>query len=362
MILNTIKNLKLLKSSPLFGAGIPKEAFAVYTSQAATLGRHPKRETYTREGLKLKNESPTPEEIQRMEEEKYIKEREQQAFEHKTNDRNSNNYVKVKVNLLQKLVAQPQTIQPDAPLEPLQPYTLLVHPRAAKVTFRGLRRKVPCSLKKVIPYMKLIIGMHIYDAIATLQNSNKKAAKYVLRTLQQVRRHGLMKHYDEERFYVVEATSGKHKRVVRLRYHAKHRMGFMFRDTSQLAIKLEERPVEYMYKQMLVGKVPIVLADLWRKSMVKQDVDFDRIRKNTWLLTAKGRQQKHLMLKRQCLTKYYEFKKQGVKVPMKLIMKDILEKEAKEFGERYRQTKLDEIKNALGARQQLFNKNEELSK
>ena len=54
---------------------------------------------------------------------------------------------------------------------------------------------------------------------------------------------------DEERLYVQDAMTGKHKRFMRLRYHAKGTGSYMKKDTSRITIRLEERPIEDMYKR-----------------------------------------------------------------------------------------------------------------
>jgi len=362
MLVNTIKNLKKFKLPSVLGPATPIQHFAIYTSQANVVKRAERPAAYSRELLKLKNESPTPEELKRMEDERIRLETEKRVFMNKANDKNPSNHVKVKINSFQNVL--PQTDNNPLLQAPslINPFVLLVTPRPIKPFVKGLRRKVPSCMKKVIPWMRAITGKHLYDAISILQNSHTKAAKYVLYTLQMVRRHGLQKQMDEERFYVAEAMSGKLKRTTRLRYHAKGKSGLMVRDSTQLTIKLEERTVEHMFKEMMNGRAPPMLAYLMKRRLVEKDVDYDVLRKNNFLLTARGRQQRKLMFKRRVITKFLEYKKVGEYVPYKLIAKNILEEEAKIFADRFRQMKLDEIKTGLSARQAVFNRNEELTK
>lgn len=49
---------------------------------------------------------------------------------------------------------------------------------------------------------------------------------------------------------------------------------------------------------MLEGKTAPVLAYAIRQRLLKSNADLDEIRENQWIITAKGRQQKKLMLKR----------------------------------------------------------------
>jgi len=174
--------------------------------------------------------------------------------------------------------------------------------------------------------------------------------------------HLVQKHMDEERFYVTEAVTGKQKRTTRLRYHAKGRMGMMTKDTTQLTIKLEEKPIEYMYKEMINGKTPPMLAYMIKKRLVAMDVDYETIKKNTFMLTAKGRQQRRLMFKRKVIQRVRDFKKDGVSVTYNLMAKKLLEDEANEYSAIYRASKLATLTSGIAQRQTVFNRNQELTK
>jgi hypothetical protein len=164
------------------------------------------------------------------------------------------------------------------------------------------------SMKKILPLMRAIVGMHVYDALNLCLQSHKKAAKFVALALQQVKKHGTDRAFHEERFYITDALTGKNRRFKRLRYHAKGRGAFMIKDTSQLLIRMEEKPAEEMYKEMVQGKTPPMLAHFMRNNLLEKDVDYDTLRKAAGMLTAKGRQQRKLMFKRRVIAQQLAFR------------------------------------------------------
>lgn len=336
------------------------------TSQATTIEVNPSLGGYSRQALKDMVEKPSAEEQVIINEVRNKQETAKRIFENRFNDKNPINHLKVKVNVLDKYKQAKEATQDTVPAEIenltqnlIRPHVLLIQPRPKKILVSGIRRKVPCTVKKLVPIMKTITGKHIYDAIAAVAGMKTKAARFVRYTLQQVQRHAKAKEMDEERLYVQSAITGKHKRWKRIRYHAKGRGHFMLRETSQLCIKLEEKPILEMYKEMIVGRTPPMLAYFLRKKLIETDVDYDVIRRNNFILTAKGRQQRRLMFKRKVRQEQLLFKEKGMLLSSNIIKKKILEEESRVFEEHYRRVKTTETTDSLADRQAIFKKNEE---
>ena len=154
-------------------------------------------EQFSREYLKYLVEKPTEEEQRIIDYENKIQSDIKRAYDNKHNDRNPTNHLKVKINLLDKYKTEDSSKTPalveDITQNLSKPYVLLIQPRKAKVSIHGVRKKVPVSMKKLIPLMKAIGGKHIYDAMNICLHSQKKAARYILFALQQIKRHAVQK-------------------------------------------------------------------------------------------------------------------------------------------------------------------------
>lgn len=68
---------------------------------------------------------------------------------------------------------------------------------------------------------------------------------------------------------------------------------------SQVRITLEEKPIKNMYKELLVGKTPPALAFKLREQFLKNNADYETLKKYSFVLTARGRQQKRMIFKRK---------------------------------------------------------------
>jgi ribosomal protein L22 len=336
------------------------------TSQASTVAILPPQTGYSRQALKDMVEKPSAEQEAIVEEARRKQQLAQSIFENRANDKNPVNHLKVKVNLLNKYKQAKEATNESVPAQIenlsqnlVRPHVLLIQPRPPKVLVSGIRRKVPATVKKLVPIMKVIAGNHIYDALSAVAGMKTKAARYVRYTLQQVQRHAKDREMDEERLYVHAAITGKHKRWRRMRYHAKGRGHFMLTETSQLCIKLEEKPILEMYKEMIVGKTPPMLAYFLRQKLIETDVDYEVLRRNNFILTAKGRQQRRLMFKRKVRQEQLLFKEKGLNLSRNIIKKKILEEESRVFEKHYRRVKTTETTDSLADRQAIFKKNEE---
>ena len=264
----------------------------------------PIKRVYTREYLENYAKNPNFE-ADRIIEQKKEQERQyhELLFQRTSNDHNPKNFIKVKEK--SSVFSSESRYKPPSITEEL-PHFSLVQVRKPKMLIEGVRRKVPSKLKKLLNPMRSIIGLHIYDALALMYSKNRKSCSYVARTLEQIRKHALHRGFDDTRLYVVEALTGKHKRNFGLRYSAKGRGGRMKHDLSQLRIKLEEKPLEELFKTMYKGKTPPMLAYFFKKKILENNGGYEDIKNATWILTSKGRQQQRLMLKRRVMVTYLQ--------------------------------------------------------
>eukprot|EP01017_Pseudomicrothorax_dubius_P035409 TRINITY_DN4953_c0_g1_i2.p1 TRINITY_DN4953_c0_g1~~TRINITY_DN4953_c0_g1_i2.p1 ORF type:complete len:345 (-),score=100.97 TRINITY_DN4953_c0_g1_i2:161-1195(-) len=304
----------------------------------------------TREQIRILNEQPRLyEEIREKQEERLSKIEEMRVYNNPYNDQNPKNLVQVKV-----------VRGAEKPLEVArEPFILLKEPRKQKIKVEGVRRNVPGSMQKHFLFMRQIIGLQIYDAINYLSQQKRQSAKYVLHTLQMVRRHAVEKGMDEVRLFVADAITNKWRRFKKLRYHAKGRASMMKKDISQLRIRLEEKPVEEIYEMMLKGKTPASIAGMLREKLETNNASYADIKKHNWILTAKGRQQRRLFLKRRVLQAHNEFKTNGIYVGRKLIERNIVKEEAAVFTEKYNRSRQEDLQSSLLERERLFKSREE---
>lgn len=272
---------------------VPKRDFAIRSAQATILTGKQEQSPFNRETLKQFYEQVPLEVLRDIE----VKERERQdledKFNNKFNEKNPLNCVAVKIRAPQ---------EPDIASNLSHPFILHVQPRKPKVVITGRRRKLRTSLSKLAQFQKSCSGLHLLDAIAFLESSDKKAAEYIKNTIIQTRRHAIDKGFEPEKLWVKEVVGGKQSRIKRIRYHAKGKHGIMIRDTCQLLVKLEARSSEELFRSFFEGKdIPRIALDLIRKDMVGANINLPTLQQEMFLLTAKGRQQKKLMLKRKAI-------------------------------------------------------------
>jgi len=307
-----LKNLGFLKKSLCsLTPFVPAQGFAIRTTQATILKKTEQFPQLTREAIKKMNEERDTEKKMRELQEAERKAREEKFLSGKFNDRNPANLVKLKVNVLDAYKQTNETLPTSQALPELnlsKPYVVIKQPRAPKIIAQGIRRKIPCRLKKMLPITRNIAGLHIYDAMNYLLGLHRKAALYIRYTLQMVRRHAVEKGLEEERLFVSEVIVGKYRRTRGIRYHGRGRTGVMTHDSVQLTIKLEEKPVEEIYRNLIQGKFSPTFAYIMRKNLLNNDADYETIRKYQYVLTAKGRQQRKLMFKRRVLARYLELR------------------------------------------------------
>jgi ribosomal protein L22 len=84
--------------------------------------------------------------------------------------------------------------------------------------------------------------LHILDAINTLEQSQKKGGKVMVRTLYNLVDHAKIQGKDSLRLFVDAILIGKTRRYFGVRYHAKGRGCREKRDFCQVKLVFEEKP------------------------------------------------------------------------------------------------------------------------
>ncbi|KAL4471390.1 hypothetical protein ABPG74_008283 [Tetrahymena malaccensis] len=282
------------------------------------------------------------------------------------NDKNPANFLKVKINSnvytneekKQQVISQYTYKNPQ---EYTDPVVLKVLPREPLVIVESYTKSVENSVKRLFLPARAVRKQHAYDALSILSNIHTKAAEQISQAISKTISVAKLKEMDLNRLFIHGVIIGRKKKRMGLRYHARGRFGIKHRQTSTIKVMLYEKPVKQLYTEMLEGKTAPVLAYAMRQRMVTENVDYDEIRENQWILTSKGRQQRKLMLKRKVLIQYLQFKAKGFVVDKNLIKQRILEQEATLWAKKYEDKKASQIDSSLEKRMAIFKKNQEIT-
>jgi ribosomal protein L22 len=241
-------------------------------------------------------ENPNYEQELKEAEEKERKEKfEALHFNNFSNDQNPDNFVELMIkDKPYDAIYEEITLK-----EKEAPFTVFHTVKPPRPYVTGTYGNIKGSVKKLKPTVRKIIGLHLYDAMAEMEITQKRAAGPIFKALNMVRNHALGAGMNQDHLWVKEAVLQKHKRRKGLYYHAMGRSGLMKRDWSRVLIKLEEKAPEDIFKMYIEGSVPKGLASLWRKQFYENDFDLETVRKFQFILTAKGRQQRREMIKRK---------------------------------------------------------------
>ncbi|KAM3142805.1 hypothetical protein pb186bvf_005189 [Paramecium bursaria] len=327
---------------------VPSFQFSLRTRQANIISavKHVKK---SRDQLYQEIEDPDRHQrLLEIQKQKQIEETNLYFQNHFANDQNPNNHIQVK-------------IQP--PRQSIQEYKqpLIIHKvkKPQKILIKGIRRNIHCSTTKVIPQAKMLIGQHIDRALEMCKQLQTKPGRYLYSALNMVKANARDRGHDEQLLYVHGIITGRLNRSQRIRYNAKGKGTQMIRQSSQVTVFLEEKPALEFFKDALRGKTTSILASYTRNQLVQTDANYDQVRALSGFLTAKGRQQQRLMLKRRILKQYREGKTSGRQISMKVIENQILESEAQKLVDEYQTRKVNKSKYSLQDRQTLYKRNEE---
>lgn len=218
------------------------------------------------------------------------------------------------------------------------------------------------SVKKGWMALRPIIGMHIFDAVAFLENSVKKVPFKVLEYLKREGLNELKKNdIDLRRIFISTILTQRKKRTKKTRLHAKTKMGVSFRDYCTFRFEFSEKPLKDFYKQLVEGKTPPMLSYLITEALKRKDANFDLVRKLQPFLHAKGRSMMRIHFRRRCWAEWVQMKEAGKTLSLKVIWEKRLEEEAREFETKYgdfinNQARIKEER--IAERKEIFEKNQ----
>ncbi|CAG9330496.1 unnamed protein product [Blepharisma stoltei] len=224
----------------------------------------------------------------------------------------------------------------------------------------ALRKKIPSSMKKIVPLLHILKRIHVADAeYKLIALSYKKAADYLLRLLNAaVHNATTHKNLSVDRLFIKTIEVGRNTPGRFVKFHAK---GLAARGESarvQVRITLEEKSPEDIYKIMMKGKFPAMLAAKLRNDFFHGGCDLSDLQAETSTMTAKGRQQQHLMLKRKVIQIDKENRKKGIIIAREDIEEAVLEEGAKQYAEDYWRAKKEQTEMLYTHRQEVFKNNE----
>lgn len=201
--------------------------------------------------------------------------------------------------------------------------------------------------------------LQVEDAISRLDSSVKKPAEWIKKVVQNAIRSAVhIRGMHEERLYIKEAILSRNTPIYGLRRQAKGRGYRSTKPRTQVTIILEERTVEQVYTEIMTGTFSPSLSSYIRNHLLHEDASYGDLRQHQNLLTAKGRQQQKLMLKRKVSALRLEYLKQNLVIPPERIQQELLDRDCKEFVDRYWAKKRAEAEKRIAERLELYKRNE----
>ena len=253
---------------------------------------------YTREQIKQMRENPTFEvELKESQEQTQEEQIAKKHFDNFANDQNPKNHLEL---IIQNDSEAYDPIYEEITSSQKTPPFTVFHTTSNPLPYiSGTYGNIKGSVKKLKPTVDLIKGMHLYDAMSTMEMTRKRAAAPIFRALNMVRNHALGVGLNQDHLWVKSIELQKKTRLKNIYYHAMGKSGILKRDFSRVKITLEEKSPEQIFKLFITGQAPNGLVKLWRQYFQENDYDLEDIRKFQFVLTSKGRQQRRLMIKRR---------------------------------------------------------------
>ena len=219
-------------------------------------------------------------------------------FNLKAHDSNPTNFLK-NIKLLTK---EPQTTFPLIPTITSIPDSIWYRRQADNRIVKGRLGRCKGSVKKISPVMRKIVGLHLSEAMHLMRQNRTRVARRIYSALRMVKNHAIEKRFNVMRLFVKDAITNRQRRVKGVRYHAKMRRGLEKKDWCSLLIRLEEKPVREFFKDLVSGNAPVSIMRDWKAKVLHSENPLEMMKKYSFLLTSKGRQQRREMIRRKAFS------------------------------------------------------------
>jgi len=108
---------------------------------------------------------------------------------------------------------------------------------------------------------------------------------------------------------------------------------------------------------MITGKCPPTLGHVFRKMLVQNDADFERVKSLSHLTTSQGRYYRRTQFKRLVQLIQKDYQKKGIEMRRGKIERNILEKAAADFQDQRKHNDEQRLLTSRTQRQAHFEKN-----
>lgn len=191
------------------------------------------------------------------------------------------------------------------------------------------------SVKKGKPYCRLIIGKSFYQALFALSKYIQKVPKFLVEVLQQSVTTLSRRNFNLSYVYIKTITVNKRSKTRRLNYRARGRASIRYKHQIYFKIHFGRRNIKSFFTDLALGVNHTNLVHVVHEYIQTHNIGFEELRALQWVLTAKGRQQQRLMVKRRALYQLVHFRKANVKVPLKFLFEAEAEREAEMFMKKW---------------------------
>lgn len=241
-------------------------------------------------------------------------------------------------------------------------YPAFEDPEPEPVFFTEKTRNIPYSSKRLNECAKEVRGKHITDAISAAEKLDKKGGPVLLELLQKVKEAGVKQGLNPDMFYVKEAFVGKGFRSKMIDIKARGKMGIIQRPKSSLTVVMQEKPINHVVKDALMGNTPPGIGEVFRKRLLESNADFEDLRKYSFMITSKGRSYRRQQFKRLVELARRDYEQRGIHLREKQIVKYMLEKQMQMIIKDKKEKADIEVREKNLERQTHFEKNYEKKK
>lgn len=158
--------------------------------------------------------------------------------------------------------------------------------------------EIDYSSEKLMATAHGLKGAHVNQAIEAMNASQRKGGPIVSSVLRAAKKNGTVKGFDPERMYVKEVFVGRKNGGKKLEIKGRGKMGVQTKPISSITVRLEERPLAHMIRDILQGNADPGIGHSMRKQLFQENADYEEIKKYSHLLTSKGRYYRRVQFRR----------------------------------------------------------------